>query len=376
MSIYTDTLESLRLSGNLRSLPAPSGRDVIDLSSNDYLGIGSCAEMLDRFYSNENNRHIALTSSASRLLAADQEQYARLESLLEDLYGRPALIFNSGYHANTGLLSALASEKGTLIVADKLVHASMIDGIVLSRAPFKRFAHADYDRLEQILQREHNSYDRIIVAVESIYSMDGDHADIDRLIELKLRYPRVMLYVDEAHAFGVSGPKGLGLCMASEHSDKVDVIVGTLGKAAASMGAFCITTPELRQYALNRSRSFIFSTALPPLNCAWSRFVIEHMTSMDNQRRHLHSLGTDLFKALAGLELTTGKEPSHIQPIVVGDAKKAIDLSAKLLNEGFKVLPIRTPTVPAGTERLRISLSAALDREDMIRFANALQSSL
>lgn len=376
MSVYTDTLQSLRMSGNLRSLPSPTGEGVIDLSSNDYLGIGSCSEMLDRFYSDETNRRIALTSSASRLLAADQEQYTLLESLLEKLYGRPALIFNSGYHANTGMLSALASEKGTMIVADKLIHASMIDGIVLSRAPFKRFAHADYDRLEQILQREHDSYDRIIVAVESIYSMDGDHADIDRLIELKRRYPKVILYVDEAHAFGASGPKGLGLCVASGHAEDVDVIVGTLGKAAASMGAFCITSPELRQYALNRSRSFIFSTALPPLNCAWSRFVIEQMTTMDCRRAHLHRLATDLYTSLYGLNPTTGKEPSHIQPIIVGDARKALELSAKLLNEGFKVLPIRTPTVPAGTERLRISLSAALSSEDVARFANTLLSSL
>lgn len=365
------TLSALKQSGNYRRIPGQeeAGR-YVDLSSNDYLGIASRAELQNEFFARCGSRIPAMTSSASRLLAQNQDEYYALEATLSDLYdGRPALLFNSGYHANTGLLSALASEPGTLIVADRLVHASMIDGMVLSRKTFKRFAHNNFDQLERILEKEHDDFERIIVAVESVYSMDGDSADIEALIRLRRKYPKVLLYVDEAHAFGVCGPNGLGLCMGSSAPKDVDVIVGTFGKAAASMGAFAVTTPEIHEYAVNRSRSFIFSTALPPICCAWTRFVVDHMIGMDSERRHLAALAAKLHGFLVALAPgATSKSPSHITPYIVGDPKTAVDMSSRLLEAGFKVLPIRTPTVPAGTERLRISLSAALSTDDIDRF--------
>lgn len=375
MEPFDTTLLDLRRSGNFRSIPADSTRsEVIDLSSNDYLGIAARPELQAGFLKSEANRRIPLTSSASRLLAAPQQEYALLEDMLSKLYGKPALVMNSGYHANTGILSALASEPGTVILADRLVHASMIDGMVLSRARFRRFPHNDLNRLEAMIQAERAASRRIIVAVESVYSMDGDSADIEALMELRKLYPEVLLYVDEAHGVGACGPQGLGLCASTGRLDEVDILIGTFGKALASSGAFCIASAELRDYIINRARSFIFSTSLPPLCCAWTRYVMTRMTGMDAERKHLAALAAALREGIASIDPAAAGSASHIQPFVTGDARRAVELSAKLLDEGFKVLPIRTPTVPPGTERLRISLSAALTTDQINRFVNSLRA--
>lgn len=375
MEPFDTTLLDLRRSGNFRSIPADSTRsEVIDLSSNDYLGIAARPDLQAGFLNSEANRRIPLTSSASRLLAAPQQEYALLEDMLSKLYGKPALVMNSGYHANTGILSALASEPGTVILADRLVHASMIDGMVLSRARFRRFPHNDLNRLEAMIQAERAASQRIIVAVESVYSMDGDSADIEALMELRKLYPEVLLYVDEAHGVGACGPQGLGLCAATGRLDEVDILIGTFGKALASSGAFCIASAELRDFIINRARSFIFSTALPPLCCAWTRYVMTRMTGMDAERQHLATLAAALREGIASIDPAAAGTASHIQPFVTGDARRAVELSAKLLDEGFKVLPIRTPTVPPGTERLRISLSAALTTDQINRFVNSLRA--
>ncbi len=364
---YSTIIDSLAAAGNLRAVPgsdSPAG--LTDLSSNDYLGLASRPELQAEFMELASNRRIPLSSSAARLLSGRQSEYASLEALLARLYGREALLFNSGYHANAGLVSALASPAGTFIAADRLVHASIIDGITLSRAPFGRFRHNDMEHLERMVSAKKKEFERVLVIVESIYSMDGDAAPIAELIALKRRHPSVMLYVDEAHAFGVLGPQGLGLCMATPGHEEIDVIIGTFGKACCSMGAFAALSPTLREYAVNRSRSFIFSTALPPMQAAWTEFVIRKFLDMDAEREHLADLGRTLSQAIGA------SVPSHIIPYMVGDPTEAVRLSRALLGEGFKVLPIRTPTVPPGTDRLRISLSAALGLEEMHGFARAL----
>lgn len=373
MTIYQQRLNELTQNGNLRRIPGDStGSPVIDLSSNDYLGLAARTDLHKEFLADDTISRLTFTSSASRLLAAAQDEYHHLESDLSHLYRRPALLFNSGYHANTGIISALASENGTLIVADKLVHASIIDGIMLSKAPWQRFIHNDFNRLESILRKETGHYERIIVAVESIYSMDGDRADLTRLVELKHRYPNIILYVDEAHAVGVTGPGGRGLSMTLDRPEDIDVIVGTFGKALASVGAFCITDDPIHQYLINRARSLIFSTALPPICCAWTRKMLHHSVTMDCERLHLASLGNLLARELS--TDTDTLKPSHILPYITGSATKAVEMSTRLLDEGFKVLPIRTPTVPPGTERLRISLSAALTDADISRFVSSLKT--
>lgn len=352
---FSERLEAIEAAGNMRQIPGVDAACRYDFSTNDYLGINEDEALRDEFRHAMAAHGYSMSMAASRLLGADQSCHNSLEALLTALYGRECLLFNSGYHANTGIISALA-DKHTLILADKLVHASIIDGILLSRATFTRFAHNDFDKLEQLVAEADDKYDTILVIVESVYSMDGDRCDIDRLTEIRRRYPRVMLYVDEAHAFGVLGDRGLGLC--APHPE-VDIIIGTLGKAAASMGAFAVTGDTLRRYLINTARSFIFSTALPPAQAAWSELVIRHITGMDDRRERLASLARRLHD---GLHAETA--PSHIVPYIVGDARRVVEMSRQMLDRyGVKVLPIRRPTVAAGTERLRISLSAAQSDE-------------
>lgn len=377
MSSYSETLQALRAAGNFRSIPqhAPHNDAMVDLSTNDYLGLSLHPELQTEFFSDEANRAIAFSSSAARFLASNQQEHQLLEEFLSALYdGRPTLLFNSGYHANTGLVSALASESGTLIVADKLVHASIIDGITLSHAPFKRFLHNDFNRLERILAQEHNNYARILVVVESIYSMDGDSTNLDALVALKRRYANVILYVDEAHALGVLGRQGLGMCHDHPAFSEIDVVMGTFGKAVASSGAFCVTTDTLRDYAVNRARSFIFSTAIPPINSAWTRFIFDKITRMDARRERLATIAQTLQSALDDMQLSTDSTPSHIRPVIAGSSDRAIAMSRQLLERGFKVLPIRTPTVPPGTERLRISLNADITDTQLSDFVQALRA--
>lgn len=371
MKRIEETLSRLRAQGNFRMVPAADSGHFIDFTSNDYLGLAARPELQEEFFAQAGAEAIPLTSSASRLLSGVQKEYEALESKLAELYGKRALIFNSGYHANAGLISALGDSK-TLILADKLVHASIIDGYKLSDAKMVRFRHNDMTHLEKLLQRMAGEYERVVIVVESVYSMDGDSPDLHAIVGLKKRYGNVMVYVDEAHAFGVCGPRGLGLCMELGIAEDVDVIVGTLGKAAASSGAFAITDSRLRDYAVNCARSFIFSTALPPMCCAWSSFLIDKIAGMDEQREHLRVLGQRLSERLQPLT-EVEIAPSHIVPFIVGDSRKAVELSGSLREDGIKVLPIRTPTVPAGTERLRISLSASMSEEDIDRLGKALE---
>lgn len=349
MSVYEDKLANLRNANNLREIPAEStGSKLIDLSSNDYLGVASNQRLREEFLSNPLP---SFTTSASRLLAADQQEFIKLEELLAEYYSAWPLLFNSGYHANVGAISALAKER-SIILADKLVHASMIDGIMLSKAPFERFRHNDVDHLRRLLEKHAPKVENVLVLIESVYSMDGDQAPLQQICELKRDFPNMLIYCDEAHALGVCGPHGLGL---ARQLPEVDFIVGTLGKAIGSMGAYVVCRKQAhREYLVNTARSLIFSTALPPINVAWSRHVLEHVPEMEAERRKLRQLSAALAAVLGG-------KPSHIQPFITGSSESALDLSARLREVGFKVLPIRTPTVPPGTERLRFSLSAAMD---------------
>lgn len=207
---FEESLNQARLNGNLRTIPGERSKSLIDLTSNDYLAIGADRRLADEFFASINTDDIFLSSCASRLLSERQQDFNRLESLLADLYHKSILVYNSGYHANTGTIAAIA-DKQTLIVADRLVHASIIDGIILSRAPFMRFRHNDIAHLEQLVEANHNRYDTILIVVESIYSMDGDTCALDRVADIRRRYPNTMLYVDEAHAIGVAGHYGLGI---------------------------------------------------------------------------------------------------------------------------------------------------------------------
>lgn len=217
MKDYNSILQELENTGNLRRLPEivhkgnlveKGGLTMLNLSSNDYLGLASRRDLQQAFLKEWQEKQYPFSSSSSRLLTGNFRIYTELEQVIAERFDREAtLLFNSGYHANTGILPALA-DKQTLILADKLVHASIIDGILLSNAPFQRFRHNDYDQLETLLQKNTGQYEQIFIVTESIFSMDGDVADLRRLVSLKKSYPDVCLYVDEAHAIGVRGKTG------------------------------------------------------------------------------------------------------------------------------------------------------------------------
>lgn len=363
MQRIADTLKQLEAAGNLRTLPSGDGKECTDFSSNDYLGLAADTDLRDRFYDLAAARRPVPTSSASRLLATDQQPYARLEKLLENLYGRQALLFNSGYHANTGMIAALGGND-TLFIADKLVHASIIDGLKLSGSRYLRFRHNDWGHMSRLIKAHGAGAARVVIVAESVYSMDGDSADMQALHAARGLHPNVMLYVDEAHAVGVCGPAGLGL--AQNMPVPPDIVMGTFGKALASEGAFALMSPALRQFMTNRCRSLIFSTAMSPLSAMWTTMTVQAAAGADTARAHLQNLAGQLH-AQAGTPLA-----SHIQPVIVGDAAKTVRLSAALAAQGLKVLPIRTPTVPPGTERLRISLSAAHTAGQIDMLARAL----
>lgn len=378
---YTHEIETLEKQSKLRKLktlqPLREGRAMIDassylnLSSNDYLGIATDQVLKEEFHQ-ELTKHPewqSYSASSSRLLSGNCQLYDQLELQLEQLYGRPALFFNSGYHANMAILPALTT-KDDLILSDKLVHASIIDGIKLSAATHLRFRHNDYAMLERILQNKRKDYKRVFIVTESIYSMDGDYADLNILVFLKEKY-NAYLYVDEAHAVGASGETGLGVAEQFGVLDHVDLLVGTMGKALASVGAYVICNTSVRQWLINRARTFIYTTALPPINLAWSLFVLERVSLFKEKRHKLTIIRQLLEKVLinAGIEI---KAESHIIPIPIGDEKTTVQLSEQLQKRGFLVLPIRPPTVPPGTSRLRLSLSADMAADELHSLATTL----
>lgn len=379
MKDYQSILNQLEEGGNLRRLPhvvhkgqwiEKEGRTMLNLSSNDYLGLASRTDLYDAFFDEWKEKGYPLSSSSSRLLTGNFTVYGELEQLMAERFGREAaLLFNSGYHANTGILPALA-DKQTLILADKLVHASLIDGILLSGAPFLRYRHNDYNQLEMLLKKHAGQYEQIFIVTESIFSMDGDVADLPRLVELKKSYPDILLYVDEAHAIGVRGKNGLGIAEEQDCIQDIDLLIGTFGKALASMGAYVICSRTIREYLVNCMRPLIFSTALPPIQIAWTRFIFERLPQFGELREKLALTGHLLAGALEG----KGGEisESHIIPFIVGENKECILKAEELQRKGFYCLPVRPPTVPKGTARIRFSLTAEVTSEQIIQLTKEI----
>jgi len=339
------------------------GKEYWNLSSNDYLGIAGNAELRRSFYAQFDlgSPELALTSASSRLLTGNTLAYTRLESKLSELYDqRAALVFNSGYHANIGILPALTTSKD-LVLSDKLNHASIIDGMKLCDAETQRFRHLDYEHLESILSEKRAKYRHVFLVTESVFSMDGDSADILKIVALKEKYD-CLLVVDEAHTVGVCGPSGAGVCAALGVQQKIDVLIGTFGKAFASTGAYAIMTHEVKDYLINHSRSFIFTTGLSPSVLNWSAFVLKRCARMDAEREKLKRMGNRLRELIqAKGQGSTINGDSQIVPLMIGEDAEAVAKAGEFQKKGFLVFAIRPPTVPQGTSRLRFSLSAALE---------------
>ena len=379
MTEIAERLEELRDRGlyrRLRLISGPQGprvtldgQPVLLLCSNDYLGLanhprvrGAAAEAAMRW---------GAGAGASRLISGNMQPHGRLEDRLARFKGyESALLFGSGYLANTGTIAALAGE-GTVVFSDELNHASIIDGCRLSRAETFVYRHGDTEHLAWGL-REAGGRGSLIVT-DGVFSMDGDLAPLPRLVELA-RDHGCKLMVDEAHATGAVGPGGRGSVAAAGLSGEVDVVMGTLGKALGSYGAYVCAGRELTDYLTNTARSLIFSTAPPPSVAAAGLAALELLESRPHRLEELHANAATLRSALAAQGLTTSASQTQVIPMQIGDAQLTMALSERLLERGVFAQGIRPPTVPEGTSRLRFTVMSTHRAEELERAAETVGS--
>lgn len=380
MDVFKQQLEKLSTQNQYRSIPdlvhqgryiMRENRKMLNMSSNDYLGLASNENLRQSFLQQYGDNFPSFTSSSSRLLTGNFPVYTDLEQLIAQCFQREsALLFNSGYHANLGILPTLTTTK-SLILADKLVHASMIDGIRLSQCEFFRYRHNDYEHLKSLLEKNARKFDRTFIVTESVFSMDGDVVDLNYLVQLKKQFPNTYLYVDEAHAIGVYGKNGLGIAERANVIADIDLLVGTFGKALASMGAYVVCDQILKECLINQMRPLIFSTALPPFNVAWTHFIFERLPQLSKERTHLEQLSAFLRQEV---EHRTQIMPSQtcIVPYILGENEATLAKAKALQEQGYYCLPIRPPTVPKGTSRIRLSLTADMTMDEVKQFVACL----
>jgi 8-amino-7-oxononanoate synthase len=330
-----------------------SGKVLLDFSSNDYLALSTHPTMKEA--GQRAIEALGTGATASRLLSGDLELHHELERRTAHFKGKPAaLVLNSGYQANVGIISVLC-QKGDLVLCDRLCHASILDGIRLSHAGFHRFIHNDMNHLERLLQKTQAQSGHRMVITESVFSMDGDRAPLKQIVELKERYG-FSLYVDEAHATGVFGDHGAGVVEQEGITDQVDFIMGTFSKALGSFGAYVACSQLDKTYLINACRSFIYSTALPPAVIASNIAALKIIETEPERRTTLLRNAEQFRTALKAKGLEVLGE-SQIIPVVTGETTRTLKVSQALQDSGCWVLPIRAPTVPAGSARLRFTVT-------------------
>ncbi|MCX5711098.1 MAG: 8-amino-7-oxononanoate synthase [Candidatus Omnitrophica bacterium] len=348
-----------RVSGKI----AIDGREYIDLSSNDYLGLSNHPKIIQA--QKQALDEFGTSGVASRILSGDSNLHHVLEEKIASFKNKEAgLVLNSGYQANVSIIPALAG-KGSAVFSDRLNHASIIDGIMLSQSALFRFRHNDTAHLEELLKKERARFKDALIITESVFSMDGDKASLKELVALKKQYD-CKIFVDEAHATGIFGKNGSGVAEESGLSQDIDLIMGTFGKALAGFGAYIATSQRLKEYLINSCRGFIYSTALPPAVIAGNIAALDLIKEEPERRRGLLKLSGHFRNALRDLGFDTRGE-SQIVPLITKDVTKAVIFSEKLREKGYWVLPIRPPTVPKNAPRLRFSLSYAHSEETLTR---------
>lgn len=377
MSIVEE-LADLEVRGRLRTLKTVralgpvhgewQGRRVALFCTNDYLGLRFHPRVIERVASVVAD--MGWGSGSARLLAGTSPWHAQLERSLAEFTGQPrALVFATGFMANLGAVCALL-EKGDWVLLDKLSHASLIDACRLSGAQIRVFPHRNVERARELLRRAPRSGKKLVVT-DSVFSMDGDLAPLTELAHLKQTFGAELL-VDEAHGIGVFGERGSGLAESLGLSREVDVYVGTLSKTLGGLGGFVASSEDRIAWLLNRARSFIYATALPPAACAGALEALSILREEPERRQRLRENVRFLRGAFAreGWSVEGGESP--ILPLIVGAEEHAVRLSEFLLQRGFYCPAIRPPSVPPGTSRLRISVSSEHTQADLERLVNAL----
>jgi 8-amino-7-oxononanoate synthase len=347
------------------------GRSVLNFASNDYLGLANHARLRDAAHAAIDE--FGVGAGASALVTGHLRLHQRAEERFAAFSRLPrALLFASGYAANLGILTSLC-DRHAEIFADRLNHACLVDGARLSRATFTRYPHLDLATLAAQLAASRAEVK--VVATDTVFSMDGDVADVRELLALCERHD-AWLVLDDAHGMGVLGATGRGaLEFFAVQSPRI-VYMATLGKALGGYGAFVAGAPEVVEWLVQRARTYIYSTALPPVTAAAAIAALDLVDAQPELVSRLRQRIAEFRAASAAIGLRLAESTTAIQPIVVGDAARAVDASQRLLERGFLVPAIRPPTVPEGTSRLRVSLSAAHSPEDVERLANALAATL
>ncbi|MDH5657032.1 MAG: 8-amino-7-oxononanoate synthase [Spirochaetia bacterium] len=349
------TLRGLDENHLLRSLKKIPG---VDFLSNDYLSLNSSGLLTDRLKKITSDWNGTAGSTGSRLLQGHNEHFEKAENDFSKFTGfKSSLLYQSGYSANTGVIPALVS-KDDLILSDKNCHASIIDGIRLSGSKNLRFRHNDFNHLESILKKEAvKTQGRVWIFSETLFSMDGDMPDLNLLADLSEKYG-ALLYLDEAHAVGVFGKNGSGLAAETNLQDRIAVCVYPMGKAPGLSGAFVCGSNALKDFLINQSRSFIFSTAQPPILAALLSEIIIFLKTekAEELRQDLFNNSELLRKSLKEGDVNTGLTNSQIIPVICGNERKSLDLSESLIENGFAARAIRPPSVPKGTSRLRLAV--------------------
>jgi 8-amino-7-oxononanoate synthase len=374
-------------SDGARRIERSEARKRVDLMSNDYLGLASDAR-LKRAVAEAVARAERVGSTGSRLLSGNAHEWEELEREFAEFAGtEAALYFGSGYAANIGLLSSLL-RPGDIVFSDALNHASLIDGIRLSGAAKVIYPHRDMAFLESALRENAGAAGAVsasgarVIVTESVFSMEGDVAPLGEILALARKYGAGVV-VDEAHATGVRGPQGRGVAaeMGCEREPEMLAVVHTCGKALASAGALVCGSATLKEYLINRARTFIFSTAMPPYLAGQIRAALELARGADGERarKHLRAIADELRAALAagGVDCgagASGGSATQIVPVMLGSNEAALQVASALQRGGFVARAIRPPTVPDGTARVRISLTSAITREEVARLAETIRA--
>jgi 8-amino-7-oxononanoate synthase len=343
-----------------------AGGELIDFSSNDYLGLANHPALIEAMQTSA--AAAGTGSGASHLVSGHGNEHARLEEELADFTGRSrALLFSTGYMANLAVLTAFAG-RGERVLLDRLSHASLIDGARLSGARLQRYPHCDMSALESTLREPP---DCTVIATDGVFSMDGDVAPVSQLARLA-RDHAAWLVVDDAHGVGVLGPSGGGtLEMVGLTEEHVPLLVGTLGKAFGSFGAFIAGPPRLIELLIQRARSYIYTTALPEPVAAATRQALAVLRQEPWRRERVLALTARFRAAMSGLPLADSATP--IQPLILGSNGAVLAVQERLRGEGFWAVAIRSPSVPKGSERVRITLSAAHTDDQVVALAAALR---
>jgi 8-amino-7-oxononanoate synthase len=345
------------------------GRDYIAFCSNDYLGLAAHPELIEA--AREGAVRYGVGAGASHLILGHATAHHELERRLAAFVGLPrALLFATGYMANLGVVTALAG-RGDAVFADRLNHASLNDAALLSRAEFRRYPHLDLAALERLLAGSRAR--RKLVVTDAVFSMDGDIAAVPELVSLAERHDAWLL-LDDAHGFGVLGPGGRGVLAHFGAGSPRVIYMATLGKAAGVFGAFVAGEPEVLEALVQGARAYIYTTAAPPMLSAALLKSLDLIRDDEWRRRHLRELIARLRERLRPARWRLAPSSTAIQPLVIGEAEEAVTVSERLARDGLLVPAIRPPTVPRGTARLRISLSAAHAVEDVERLAAALNA--